>query len=203
MPKTDGRIGRLRAPGGFASARALLIVAALLAAGIGGYWYGSPYLAIQAMKSAAEARDAEAFNRHVDYPTLRERLKDRFAAMLREKMAAAATRGNAFERAGVALGSALGMAMVERMVDTLLRPEMVMHAMAAGTFRVEAPQAAADGESTPVAAKTEWRLVRESPDRIIAHASADAGVGLVFERSGFATWKLTEIRPPEEAATAP
>jgi hypothetical protein len=39
---------------------------ALLA--LAAYWYWSPFLALKQIQSAARAQDADAFNRHVDYP---------------------------------------------------------------------------------------------------------------------------------------
>jgi hypothetical protein len=55
----------------------VLAIAALVA-----YWYWSPFLALKQMQSAARAQDADAFNRHVDYPRLRDSLKGQMAARM-------------------------------------------------------------------------------------------------------------------------
>ncbi|WP_424218019.1 DUF2939 domain-containing protein [Thauera humireducens] len=59
-------------------------MAALL--GTGGYWYFSPYLTLQSMKAAAEAKDAEKLNTYVDYPKLRGSFKNDLNARLAENL---------------------------------------------------------------------------------------------------------------------
>jgi 23S rRNA A2030 N6-methylase RlmJ len=60
---------------------------AAAAAATAGYWYYySPMLAMQTMRDAAQARHAESFNRHVDYPKLRESLKGQMAARVAEQL---------------------------------------------------------------------------------------------------------------------
>jgi hypothetical protein len=92
------------------------------------------------------------------------------------------------------------MALVNQMVETLVRPEVVMRAMQGGHMRQEveshrAPGARIATEGKPV----EWALERRNVDKVIAYRqeqgqAADKDFSLVFERSGFADWKLTEIR---------
>lgn len=48
-----------------------LIVIALIAAL--GFAYASPYIALNNLKRAADARDAQTVNRYVDFPALRDR----------------------------------------------------------------------------------------------------------------------------------
>ncbi|UUZ77388.1 DUF2939 domain-containing protein [Polaromonas sp. P1(28)-13] len=63
-------------------------------------------------------KDADAFNERVDYPKLRESIKGQLSALLGEQMAKTQDAGNPF----AALGSMLGMAMVDRFVDAMVRP---------------------------------------------------------------------------------
>lgn len=171
--------------------RALVLVAVIIAA-VAAYWYYSPYVAMHALQRAAQQRDAEAFNARVDYARLRASVKEQFAAALTEKM----TNSGGFE----ALGAALGLALVNPMIDALVSPEAVMQAMQRGEFGLRSPQESPEPsqESTSGA---EWTFERPSTDRIIAYRG-DAGsdtseaVGFVFERSGFADWKLTGLRIP-------
>jgi hypothetical protein len=177
---------------------ALAVFLALVA----GYWYWSPYIAIHQMQSAAKSADADAFNDKVDYPKLRESLKGQFSALVAEKLGSSSDAGNAFS----ALGNMLGLAMADKMVDAMVRPETVMRAMQNGQFRPgqKAPAADAGSGSQSPAQKEEkpkWSYDRKSVDKLIAFAEDsskgdDKRVGLVLERSGFANWKLTEIRMP-------
>jgi hypothetical protein len=180
----------------------LLFVAALAA--LGAYWYWSPYVAVYQMRSAAEKLDADAFNQGVDYPKLRESLKGQFAATMAERMASTSNKSaGGAESLGAALGSILGMALVDRFVDALVRPEVVMSAMQQGRLEAEA-----NAPSAPVSREREevdWHLDRPTLDKVIAYTTSKAErdvpprVGFVLERSGFADWKLTEIRLPAGA----
>lgn len=166
------------------------------------YWYWSPYVSIRQMQAAAKTHDADGFNDHVDYPKLRESLKSQFSASLTEKLGSSSDSGNPF----AALGSILGLAMVDKMVDAMVRPETVMKGMQSGQFGPKSQQAPGDAsDSSQIgngkADKPNWSYERKGADKLIAYAkdengASDKSVGLVFERSGFLNWKLTEIRMP-------
>lgn len=171
------------------------LIAAVLA--LGAYWYYSPYLAMRAMQAAAQKNDADTVNEHVDYPKLRESLKGQMAAMMTERLGKASSTG------AEALGAALGMAMVHQFVEAFVRPEAVMQAMKSGKLEPKTSEGspAQDGN----AKRPDWAVERKSTDKVIAYArdpeASDSAraVGLVFERYGFATWKLTEIRMPSQS----
>lgn len=173
--------------------KSILAALVLAVAGIGSYWYFSPYLTIKSMRDAAQTADADAFNDKVDYPKVRESLKGQMSAMMAEKLG---PTDNGF----AAFGAMLGMAVVNQMVDAMVRPEMVMRSMQNGEFK-SMPNA---GKDTPSGQadqkKVEWILDRKSANKVIAYsqefgqAAPNKDFGLVFERSGFADWKLSEIR---------
>lgn len=178
---------------------------------IAGYWYWSPFLAVRQLQAAAQKRDADAFNERVDYPKLRESLKGQFSAMMVERMVKPEDAGNGF----AALGTMLGLALVNQFVDAMVRPEAVMRAMQDGRLAPkanqpnEAPAPYANKPDSPAKAKPQedkpkWAYERKGVDKLIAYVSdskkPDAPnqekLGLVFERNGFANWKLTEFRLP-------
>lgn len=181
-------------------------VAAVLA--VAGYWYWSPLLTVRQMQSAAQTKDAEAFNEHVDYPKLRESLKDQFSAFM----------GVTPENSGnglAALGAMLGRAVATPFVDAMVRPETVMRAMQYGQLSPkdkqpsDAPASSSDNSGSPAKAepqedKTKWTYERKGMDKIIAYATDPKKpdvpdhekFGVVFQRSGFADWKLTAFKIP-------
>lgn len=201
---------------------AAAVLAALLLA-LGAYWYWSPLLAVRELQSAAQQGDAERFNAHVDYPKLRESFKGQFAARLAQKLGTPKD-GDALS----ALGSMIGMGLINQLVDATVRPETVMAAIQSGslgrsrrgdagaapssTLPAPPPGAGAGPQSAPPVApdpapearKTRWVIDRQGASRMTAYAvdpdrpdEPDADrLGLVFERSGFADWKLTDIRLP-------
>ena len=191
------------------TSKAIKTTAVLAIIVIASYWYWSPFLAVQQMRSAAEKQDADSFNERVDYPKLRESLKGQFSALLGEQMAKTQESGNPF----AALGAMLGGAMVNQLVDTMVRPEAVMRAMQSGemgskpkSFETSPPAepTASSPPQEPSTKKQKWTYDRKGVDKLIAYATDPQKplapnaekLGVVFERSGFANWKLTEVRLP-------
>jgi len=169
---------------------------------VAAYWYWSPFLTAYQMKTAIAQKDADRFNETVDYPKLRENLRSQFAAVMTDQMTKSPGNAGAFQ----ALGTMLGLAMVNQFVDVMVRPEFIMRAMEEG--RVNTPDAMR-GRTQPVdqgaeKKEPEWSYDRRGINKLIIYVaskkelapSPENRLGLVFERSGFADWKLTEMRLP-------
>jgi hypothetical protein len=190
-----------------ATLAAILVVILAVAA----YWHWSPYLTIHRMQAAAKAQDPDTFNDYVDYPKLRESFKGQLTALMVDTFAE--TKGS--ENAFVALGAMMAMGMVGNLVDAMVRPEAVMHAMQDGKLSEpgkrssETPplprgNASQPGNASDGGAPVEWAYERKGANKVIAYAidpkKPDAApsdsFGVVFQRSGFADWKLTEVRMP-------
>jgi hypothetical protein len=171
----------------------------LILAAIGGYWYFSPYWVVHAMRTAAEQQDAAAFNARVDYPRLRESIKGQLAAKLADELGSESESGTTIK----ALGAALAVALANPLIDAMVRPELVMAAMRKGEIEV-VPRSVKDavGVPEPKKAKPAWHTDRQGADRLVVYVKGPAKeeknrVGLVFERSGFADWRLTELLLPD------
>jgi hypothetical protein len=183
---------------------------------LAGYWYASPYLAVWQIRNAAQARDAEAFNRYVDYPGLRESIKGQFSALFTDTPDQPAKGETA--SAGAAFGKMLGLLVVNKFVDAVIRPETVMQAMRQGYLVPEAPKAGRVKQSGDVVPEPgnatdvkddKPRLVmeRQGVHRLLvyseelgrAHQSNQDRLGFVFERSGFASWRLSAVTLPMAA----
>ena len=167
-------------------------MAIALIVSIGSYWYYSPYLALKNIRDAALRKDADAFNARVDYPKVRESLKAQIAALMSEKAASPDMGYPPFS-------PILGMAIANPMIDAFVRPEAVMHVMLNGEMK-SAQSSIRSGTQVMVDKKpVEWRLERRNVDTIIVYRDEpdlDFGkkLAVVFERHGFADWRLTEIR---------
>jgi hypothetical protein len=94
----------------------VLVVIAIVA--VLGYGYASPYVALDRLKRAADARDPQTVSEYVDYPALRESLKEQVAGLLTRRLHAS---GNPF----AALGAMIGVALIGPMVDAYATPEGV------------------------------------------------------------------------------
>jgi hypothetical protein len=151
------------------------------------------------MKTAAEKQDAETFNEDVDYPRLRESLKGQFASMMGAELVKS-TEGGGLESAGAALGSMLGVAMIDGIVDAMVRPEVVMRAMQEAKMTAKGESASGRDSEPDNQSDVEWSFERRGVDKLVVYgskASDNEKIGAVLERSGFATWRLTEIRLPD------
>jgi len=185
------------------NARLSFVATALVLAATVAYWYWSPYVAIDAMKSAAKAQDADTFNQYVDYPKLRESLKGQFNTQMADVMGQSDSGDNEFAKAGSAIGAMIGLALVDRMIDAMVRPEMLMKAM--GDAKLTSPTKSSEPATTE-AEKDElkWVIERNGVSRLFAHGvraedkhlDKAQHVRFVLERDGFFHWKLTEVRLP-------
>lgn len=175
------------------------VAVAVAAAAVGGYWYWSPHLALRTMHQAAMNKDAETLNDHVDYPRLRESMKGQMLAMMSDALKPK-PGDSAGAQAGAALGAMFAKGIVENMVDAMVRPELVMKAMQEGTMQTAKQGDAASAPSPTKEPK--WTSERHGVDKFFVWSIPEAGegpekrFGLVLERSGFANWKLTEVRLP-------
>jgi hypothetical protein len=173
--------------------RILSVLAILVAAGVAAYWYWSPYLAMRELREAAVAADARRFNERVDFPRVRESLKSQFSARMHQDSTDA---GNHF-------GSMLAGVLVDKLIDTAVRPETIMFAMREGKFRIERDGSPEGGQDTGEGHKTVWRTERQGFNTILFHGEREGGgdkkdtLALVMQRQGFADWKLTDIRLPD------
>jgi hypothetical protein len=163
---------------------------------IASYWYWSPLLSVRQLQAAALERDANRFNSHVDYPKVRESIKGQFAPMFTDAPGQPAKAGNS----GAAFGRKMGMGMVNRYVDGVLRPERLMRSIAFGQLSARNP-----GNAPDVAGKSPWQYERQGVNQVLAHVASPGNdalsppLGMVLQRSGFATWKLTQLLLPVSA----
>jgi hypothetical protein len=95
-----------------------LIVIVLIAAL--GFAYASPYLALNNLKRAADARDTQTVNQYVDFPALRESLKQQVAGLLTRRLDAH-SNGNPL----AAIGAMIGVALIGPLVDAYATPDGV------------------------------------------------------------------------------
>lgn len=163
-----------------------LIGLALAAAALfAGWYYASPLYAMNGLRDAAGSGDEGALEDSVDFPVLRENLKSELRARVAGEVGdiAGGDLGN--------LGSSIGMAVLDPMIDGLVTPEAIATVVRQGNVL---PQ---DGpEAAPaLSQEAEWTVEREGLSRFTARP-AEGDAALVFERRGLG-WKLVGIDLPE------
>jgi hypothetical protein len=179
----------------------LVIVAAL------GFVYASPYIALDRLKRAADARDAQTVNEYVDFPALRESLKLQVAELL--------TRRVDIQKSGnplAVIGAMIGAALVGPLVDSYATPDGVA-AILNGIpprgnpgERPPAPAATNPGPDSTSAGSGAAPAAPKPPPQTTAgyrsfdtfvvtyqHGAGDARYSAIFHRNGLVTWKLVAV----------
>lgn len=133
-----------------------IAVAAVAVLAALGYGYASPYIALNNLKAAADARDAAALSEYVDYPALRVSLKQQVGEMLQQRMEAAHASNPL-----MLFGAMIGNALIGPLVDAYATPEGVAALLSgmpptgkpgerpAPAPPSEAPPSSQQGDSTP------------------------------------------------------
>lgn len=174
--------------------------ASLGAALIAGYYFASPLLAINAIKSGFANKDADKVSQYIDYPALREDLKGQLmAAALKNMQNDPEMNSNPFS--GIA--AAIVGPFVNAMVDSYVTPSGMKTVMALSSGE----QASQDETSQNLAERAkdlndalkQTSFGYEGLDKFGVTATGDDGAKtkLVFVRSGFADWKLKGVVLPE------
>jgi hypothetical protein len=159
-------------------------------------FYYTPHLAIYNMKQAVDSRNAQAFSKYVDFPALRESVKENLnAQMARQK--AKNQEANQFE----ALGDAFTSALVDPLVDLLVTPEGL-----AILWKGESSKMLSQPLSLEPGHKSEVRAVKGADAATsmsyrglnrfvvsIQDRNSDQPIELIFQRTRVISWKLSAI----------
>lgn len=155
------------------------------------WFYFTPHLAVSGMKSAAEAKDAAKLAGYVNFPSLKESLKASFNAKLASEVAKEKD-DNPF----AVFGAAMAAAFINPLIDALVTPESLAMMM-----KGEKPQPTEKAEQTkPTDSDVDTSMSYESFDRFVVtvkkKGTTEEPIGLVFNRDGMFSWKLSALRLP-------
>jgi hypothetical protein len=198
------------------SARPLIVVlVVIVVVAVLGCGYASPYLALDRLKRAADARDPQTVSEYVDYPALRESLKEQIGGLLTRRLEARAN-GNPL----AAIGAMIGVALIGPLVDAYATPDGVA-ALLNGmpprgdlTQRPPAPQdtganppaGPANSTPAPTAPAPGTTTTPPQPPQTTAgyrginefavtyqHGVGDARYSAILRREGLFSWKLAAV----------
>lgn len=170
-----------------------------IVAGVGvlcaSYVVAAPYITVYQMKAAAERHDGEALSEHIDFPSVRQSLKDQINAAFLKDM----TKDSGTKDSGpAALGTAVAGIMVDRLADAFLEayitPAGFTQLMAGDEPSPEGQDSDGNLGCKPL---SDGSSSYESLDKFVVSLEGDAGeeCKLVLRRRGFG-WKVTEIIAP-------
>jgi len=160
------------------------------------YVAAAPYITVHQMKSAAENYDGEALSEHIEFPSVRQSIKDQMNAMIMKEMAKDEMKDNQF----AALGVTFAGVMVDKMVDAYVTPTGITQLMAG-----EKPKPTEGGESGDRSGRkplSDASMSYESLEKFVVKVKGGTGEEgtFVLRRRGIG-WKLTEIIIPLDSTS--
>lgn len=171
-------------------------IIAAVAVVFGAYFFATPYITVHQMKSAAEDRDGEALAEYIDFPSVRQSLKDQMNAMVMGELSNDEMKDNPMS----ALGAAFAGVMVDKMVESFVTPAGITKLMAGEKPAGDEPAQTEETASTEAPASKPFSDVSmsyESFSKFVVKAKGDADDSgkFVFRRDGLG-WKMTDIIVP-------
>jgi hypothetical protein len=202
---------------GIATRPLIITLIVIVVIAVLGFAYASPYIALNNLKRAADARDVQTVNEYVDFPALRDSLKLQIAGLLSRRLGA----DNDSKLATI--GAMIGVTLIGPLVDAYATPDGVAallngmppsgnpgerppeapatnNAPAAAAQAPASPAAgdatnSADRNAAPVQRQTSagYRSLNEFVVTYRRGGEAAAHYAAIFRREGPFTWKLAAI----------
>lgn len=157
------------------------------------YFYATPYLVLNKMKNAAQAGDSAKVSEYIDYPSVRQSLKDQINSHMLEEL-------DIDEQSRLAnLGQKLASTLLDNMIDHVVTPEG-MTMVLQGQGLKEIYQAKVTQETTEVkqqhkpqykAGYTSWQNFEVQ----IQAPEYSRGVKINMVRDGL-SWKVNQVSVP-------
>jgi Protein of unknown function (DUF2939) len=171
----------------------------LLAVLFAGVWlYFTPYLAMNKLQKAAKAGDAQAMNELVDFPSLRESVKQNVRTAVSNEV------GGRSRGALGALGGLLAGALAGPVVDAFVTPDGIAaltEGSRPGSRRGDAIDSLAHERSKDVKVKRGYESVDLFVIHFVNRSDDREKMALVMHRDGLTHWRLTGIRLPAASKT--
>jgi hypothetical protein len=182
----------------------------IAAAGIGagcitalaaGWYLLSPFSAVAGCRNAIVELNAERASECIDFPVLRENLKSELPALMAKQMQQdPEMRDNPFS----SLGMALIVPMISAMIDAYVTPAGLRTAFEMAKSSQAGGAASAENEGEVAAANRSAQLSDSLQKSSLGYKGLDkfqvtgtsndgSKVTLIFDRQGFAGWKLASI----------
>jgi len=155
------------------------------------YLYASPYIALYNIKNAAEQKDADKLSGYIDFPSVKQSLKDQVKAAMAEELAASDEQ-DGFE----ALGTMLAAAMIDPIVDGLVTPDGVALMLQGQELDFGLDDKTTKDEpkvkDTNIDYKAGYLSFNRFKVQIIDADDTDESLDVIMHRDGL-SWKVTRI----------
>ncbi|WHP04734.1 MULTISPECIES: DUF2939 domain-containing protein [Acinetobacter] len=169
------------------------------------YVYASPYLVIYQIRQALKHEDSTALASYVDFPSVRQGIKDQLNTELVKKFP---EHAQASEGGFAAFGALLASSMVDKMVDVMVSPQGVAMLLQGKKLKESLPFQAqpeqSEQQQTQAGEQAKEKLSYhgkyQSFNRFtveIRHPQKQPPINVILQRQGL-SWKVTQIVLPIE-----
>lgn len=165
------------------------------------YLLASPYWAIYKIRQAIIKQDSVTLARYIDFPSVRQDMKDQFKAQIAQKISLDSSAEGGF----AALGTLLASSMADKMVDVMVSPQGLTLLLQGKKLKQQLEQA------QPLPTESEQQMhLEEQTQKISYHshyesfnqlavelyaAEQHATTTVILQRQGL-SWKVTQIQLP-------
>lgn len=161
------------------------------------YMAAGPYITIYQMRSAAEQRDGEALAEHIEFPSVRQSLKEQMNALVLGQITGGS--GKKVDGAKV-LGTALTVRLLEEAIDAWVTPSGIASLMTGEDPQGPEARSGQNIDDPQAKARSHSSMSYMSIDKFVVRYDDEDGreVKLVLRRRGLG-WKMTEVIIPLES----
>ena len=155
------------------------------------YLYASPYLVLNSIKNAAQQGDADKLSGYIDFPSVKQSMKDQVKAAMVEEIAASDEQ-DGFE----ALGTMLAAAMIDPLIDGLVTPDgvalMLQGQKLDFDFNNDTPEDKPKAKNKDIDYKAGYLSFNGFKVQIIDANDPDESLDVIMHRD-WLSWKVTRI----------
>ena len=155
------------------------------------YFYASPYIVLNNIKKAAEQGDADKLSGYIDFPSVKQSMKDQVKAAMVEELASSKEQ-DGFE----ALGTMLATAMIDPLIDGLVTPDGVALMLQGQKLDFDlnnyTPEDKPKAKNEDVDYKAGYLSFNRFKVQIIDVNDTDESLDVIMHRD-WLSWKVTRI----------
>jgi len=177
--------------------RKLVLAATIVVAGLVAAYLASPYWTLHRIRSAADDGQGDRVAAYVDFPAVRESLKQQLSMAMNKRV-----DSRAQDSPLASVGQAFARQMINSVVDAMVSQESISTMIRSGKAPRALPEAKADGVPASSPKPRELRVRRSFQDlntfqaALVDHDTNADVMTVVLSRDGLLTWKLTAITIP-------
>jgi hypothetical protein len=157
-------------------------------------FYFSPYIAVYRMKKAAEQEDLFTLSEYINFPAVKESLREYYRYKRAQKISKAKDEKNQY----TSLKMSFEAAVANSMIDAVVTPENLILLMKGEKRDSDKSNSRSAGSPN----NTEMKMYYENFNRFVINIrkkdSPHRSVDLVYDRERVIFWKLTALRFPNK-----